>query len=70
MDIFFSLLSFFLSLPPEVLLWVEWGICGVLILGAERFFGLSGLYIYTAIGVVVANMSVLSYPNGLGHDCF
>lgn len=58
-DAFSSLLSFLLGLPPEVLLVLEWVTCGVLVVIAERAFGLAGLYVYTAMGVVVANMSVL-----------
>lgn len=53
----------------EVLLIVEWMLCGLFVLGADRFFGLPGLYVYTAVGVIVANITVLKvvqfsfYPN-------
>ena len=59
MNIFLSLVSFLLNLPPEAVLFLEWGLCGVLVLLSERLFGLAGLYLYGAIGVVVANLSVL-----------
>ncbi|HCI48885.1 MAG: hypothetical protein A2621_01325 [Alphaproteobacteria bacterium RIFCSPHIGHO2_01_FULL_41_14] len=59
MDIFLFLVSLFLNLPSESLLLVEFFLCGILILLAERFFGLAGLYVYTAMGVVAANISVL-----------
>lgn len=59
MNFFLGLLSFFQALPPESIIVFEFLACGLLLLAAERFFKLAGLYVYTAIGVVVANMSVL-----------
>lgn len=59
MNLFLTSLSFLLTLPPEVVLFLEWGVCGLLVLLSERLFGLSGLYLYGAIGVIIANLSVL-----------
>lgn len=59
MDSSFIFSSFFSNISPEVLMFLEFGVCGGLLLFANRFFGLSGLYVYTGAGVVAANMAVL-----------
>ena len=48
----------FLS-SSALLLIIEFMVAGVLILEARRFFGLHGLYVYGAVGVVAANLAVL-----------
>lgn len=59
MNDFASFLSFFLTLPPELFLLIEFMACGGFLLLAERFFGLAGLYVYTVVGIIVGNIAVL-----------
>ncbi|UNM06737.1 MAG: queuosine precursor transporter [Holosporaceae bacterium] len=47
------------TLSPSILLLAEYIFCGIFILAARRFFGLHGLYIYSAVGVIAANLVVL-----------
>lgn len=48
-----------LFLHPLLILFLEFLLSGVFILAARRFFGLHGLYIYSAVGVIAANLVVL-----------
>lgn len=50
-------------LPPYVILFLEFVMCGTFVLMAKRFFGLYGLYIYAATGVIAANLIVLKTAN-------
>lgn len=45
--------------PPYLILCLEFLVCGTCVLLSKRLFGLYGLYIYGAAGVITANIVVL-----------
>lgn len=59
MNFFLEIVSFLQTLPPESVMIFEFLACGILLLVAERFFKLAGLYVYTAVCVIIVNIAVL-----------
>ena len=59
MGIFFNFTSFLSNLNTEIVWLIYFFVCFTSILIFLKIFGYVGLYIYTAIAVVVANIQVL-----------
>ena len=59
MGIFFNFTSFLNNLNTEIVWLIYFFVCFTSILIFLKIFGYVGLYIYTAIAVVVANIQVL-----------
>jgi queuosine precursor transporter len=47
------------NFSPEILSLITFLICAITILGMLRYFGATGLYVYNAIAIIVANIQVL-----------
>lgn len=54
-----QLIGFLTALAPEYVLLMKILGCGILVLACFRFMRLAGLYTYTVIGTIAANMAVL-----------
>ena len=56
------------TFPSTLLLCLEFFFSSVFILFSRRFFGLHGLYIYSAVGVIAANLVVLKTSHFAYYD--
>lgn len=54
-----KMIDFLQTLPPELIGIFTFCFCACLILGAFRFFGAAGLYLYSAVALLAANIQVL-----------
>ncbi len=55
----FQFINFLTSFSPDTILVLKVIVCGLLVLGCFRFFGLFGLYTYTIVATLAANIAVL-----------
>ena len=52
-------IDFLTTLPPESILCFKVLLCGLFVLASFRFLGLGGLYMYTIVATLAANLAVL-----------
>lgn len=56
---FHMFIDFLTTLPPESILCFKVLLCGLFVLASFRFLGLGGLYMYTIVATLAANLAVL-----------